>query len=519
MSELQNGVDNSSITENNVEALKVGDLSLKSEKDGASNGPLNGPKKSKKKKKKGAMDPAQLTPEYIAEQRALKMKMKEEKLLALIAQGVDPADIETPRDLRFIRREFLKIPHDNQDGGKFFEIDIMTYNLLAQALIRRKLFPTSGDALKWFKRSQVLLSEMKFYNSDVMCFQECDYIQFKTFWKPELGKLGYESKFHRDGDKNHGICILWKTEKFSCIDVSYILYDNESTGDIKPPTLSRNVALIVALQFSDSVLQQFPGTTKRGCLIGTTHMFWHPFGTFERTLQTYILLNKFKEFSHRVNVLQKTEENNWFNFFAGDFNSQPYDSPYLSIVRKPVYYDDRAAQVLAVSTSFQYSHLRGTGVEEDREENIELVGENQPKSPVPPPDFIITPEQQDLLDQILALHNSLDMRAISLYSVGYQSVHKENTDNDRGEPIFSNWAHAWRGLLDYILVVKRWDQSHNCQQVDKLTSFELENDMKLISLLKMPIPEEMGPEPSGQPRAGMYGSDHLCMVAKVGLRL
>ena len=49
---------------------------------------------------------------------------------------------------------------------------------------------------------------------------------------------------------------------------------------------------------------------------------------------------------------------------------------------------------------------------------------------------------------------------------------------------------------------------------------QLENDqgIRILRLLRMPEAQEMGLEPSGQPRLGQYASDHLCLVAEVELK-
>jgi RNA exonuclease NGL2 len=472
------------------------------------------PESKRSKKKHGGPKPP-ITPEYIAEQRAKREAGRKAKRDALIAQGIDPDQVDIPADLRFISRPLLEVPHssDIQDFNGL-KISIMTYNILAQALIRRKLFPTSGNALKWFKRSQVLLNEFKYYNSDIMLLQEVDYIQYNSFWKPELGKLGYDSAYTRWGEKNHGIAIFYKSNLFDVTDKMLIDYDKEVSGNIPPRTVTKNVGLILALKFKHQILQNYPNTTQRGLLVGTTHLFWHPFGTFERTRQSYLVLSKFKEFIERVSILQG---GSWYKFFGGDFNSQPYDAPYLSLSSKPIRYTDRCKTVIECSSSYQFSKLR-EGIEDDDEEggNIEKFGENQPKSPTPE-SFIPTEEQALLVKEMENLHNSLPMRATSLYSVAYKLVHPENAglDNDKFEPEVSNWAHSWRGLLDYIFYIDEWDLQSKA--VSSLQEFEESFELRIKKLLRLPASNEMCDH--GQPHEGEYPSDHLCMIAEVELKM
>ncbi|SMN22025.1 similar to Saccharomyces cerevisiae YMR285C NGL2 Protein involved in 5.8S rRNA processing [Maudiozyma saulgeensis] len=472
---------------------------------------------NKKKKGKGKRTPP--SPEEIArirEERATQRKAKEE---ALLTQG---SITNCPPELQFIRRPLLELHKGEPQSG--FNFSLMTYNCLAQALIRRKLFPDSGDALKWFRRSKVLLYEFMHYKADVICLQEVDHIQYQSFWKEEFGKLGYESQFHRKASKNHGVAIVWKRELFTLTDKMLIDYDKEASGNIPPRTTTNNAGLILALKFSDKVLKQFPNTTKSGILIGTTHLFWHPFGTYERTRQCYVVLNKVKEFLHRVNVLQNNndgQKDHWIPFFCGDFNSQPFDTPYLSMTSKPVKYAGRAKTVIECSTSYKFSKLREgeSGADEEEGGNIEKFGKDQPQTPVPAA-FDATPEQSGLVKKMEELHNSLDMRAISLYATGYNRVHPENAglDNARGEPEISNWAHTWNGLLDYLFYIDSWDFSDR-EHAETLEDFETNHSIKIRGLLRMPPKSEMEKFGHGQPHTGEYASDHLSMVCNIELLL
>ncbi|CAH6718586.1 RNA exonuclease Ngl2p [[Candida] jaroonii] len=489
-------------------------------------------KKSKKEKTKKAVDPSKLTPEYIEEQRRLRNLKKEQKRKELLEKGIDESQLDTPEILRFNTRPFISVSNVETTQGKV-SLKIMTYNVLAQALIRRKLFPTSGNALKWATRSQVLLNEMKHYDADIMCLQELDFIQYKSYWKSELLKLGYESNYFRNPVKNHGVCIFYKQSKLIFKHQSFIDYDREESGDIPARTITQNIGLLACFDFHPKFIEDAQ-ISRNGLIIGTTHLFWHPFGTYERTRQTYLILKKTKDFLNTMNSLSGNDLG-WYTIFAGDFNSQPFDSPYLSIVSKPVDYTDRAKNVIGCSLSYQYSRNRGMNSkpdnsetneenedEEEQEEeeggNVEKFGSNQPQHPVPET-FDPTPEQSELIAKMQDLHNNLPVRAVSLYSLAYDKVDGENAgkDNARNEPMYSNWAHAWRGLLDYIMVITNWDASSNATKLDTIEEVANRDDIRLLKLLRLPRGEEMGEEPSGQPRIGQYPSDHFCLMAEIEL--
>lgn len=472
-----------------------------------------------KKGKKGKKGRGPPSPEEIARIRAEREALRKAKAEAMLSSGMDP---DLPLELQFIRRPMLPLHTGEEVEG--FQFKLMTYNCLAQALIRRKLFPDSGEAVKWYRRSKVLLNKFKHYNPDVICLQEVDYVQYQSFWKEEFSKLGYESQFHRKPSKNHGVSIMWKHEFFTMTDKMLIDYDQEKSGEILPRTTTNNVGMILSLKFTEKVLKQFPATKRSGIIVGTTHLFWHPFGTYERTRQCYVILNKMKEFMHRINVLQNENDgdlSHWFPFFCGDFNSKPVDTPYLSMNSKPVKYEDRAKVVIECSTSYTFSKKRDgeDDLEDEEGGNIEKFGKDQPPTPVPN-SFEASVEQSELVKKMESLHNGLDMRAISLYSVAYKNVHPENAgiDNKRGEPEISNWAHTWYGLLDYLFFFKKWDFSNKIQP-DETDIFEKENSIKIRGLLRMPPKSEMETFGHGQPHVGEYPSDHLIMMCELELLL
>ncbi|KAK6203253.1 end processing RNAse Ngl2p [Scheffersomyces amazonensis] len=464
------------------------------------------------------MDPAALTPAYIEEQRRLRNLRKANK------KKVQPPQVVKSK---FIKRPFLEIPNINSNPDGFF-IKVMSYNVLAQTLIRRSLFPTNGDALKWSWRSKALLEEFKHYDADILCLQEVDYIQYNSFWLKEFSNLGYTTKFYRSKSKNHGVAIVYRSSIFECRHLCFINYDTDIVSETLPSAtaITQNIGLLVYLQFTSTILKKYPHLSKRnGVVIGSTHLYWKPFGSFERTRQTYILLHRYKEFLLSLNAVLENSKG-FYTFMCGDFNSQPFDSPYLSIVAKPINYHGRHTTVLACSLDhFQKAEsLKEEEAEEKEEEEEDEGGEERDEeSKDPSPDtFDATEDQLRSIQQLQDTHNSLNMRAISLYSVGYKLVHPENSglDNDRGEPIFSNWANHWQGLLDYIFVISNWEinkDKNYFNNIDSVEDLVEHQEIKLTRLLRLPLPVEMGKEPNGQPRLNQYPSDHLCLMAEIEL--
>ncbi|KAK9449404.1 Endonuclease/exonuclease/phosphatase [Limtongia smithiae] len=483
--------------------------------------------------------PDYVTPEYIAAQRAKRQLAKAERAKRNAELGIVPQ--EQGFDCRFVERPMLRVAEDD-DGAPGIVMKIMTYNVLGQALIRRKLFPTNGNALKWRWRSRVLLSELRLYDADIMCLQEVDKAQLEPFYFPELEKLGYTVLFHCGQGKNHGLLLCWRTSMF-CLDASkHVDYDDDSGYDADgamatgkrhtvPQTRTRNVALLAALRYVNS-------TSNAGVIVGTTHLFWHPYGTLERTRQCAVLVRNLKKFSEEIDPTH----GQWPIFAAGDFNSLPFDAPYLCMTQpQERRVTARSKTVLENSFNHVYTTKDEEEVEED-EDDVEgvifaaeevkskvdsvpapkalvssvdtvILSQFTPQTSMPPPG---EPTRKSIsrealtIDDVYTLHdnnNSVILR--SLYGSSYRYAHPENSsvDDRNGEPSFSNWAHSWRGLLDYIFV---FDHRPGASSGNEGGA-----NVEVLELLRLPLPDEMGAEPSGQPREGQYPSDHLCLMAKI----
>ncbi|KAK9319656.1 Endonuclease/exonuclease/phosphatase [Lipomyces orientalis] len=480
------------------------------------------------KRKKGGGRPDFVTPEYIAAQRAKREQAKADRARRNAELGISvPA--EPVFDTNFRKRPMLSVCGNGRRGterGGFVDVKIMTYNVLGQALIRRKLFPTNGEALKWRWRSKMLLAELTYYDADIMCLQEVDLAHMDTFYEPELRRLGYEFVFHRGEGKNHGLALCWKTSLCSLVRSESVDYDNDNGYDpadvgarpTTPQARTRNVACLVGLKFNQ------PDTG--GVVVGTTHLFWHPHGTFERTRQAAVLVRNAKTFAAQI------DGGRWPVFLAGDFNSLPFDSPYLCLTKpKETRNTGHSYEVLRSSWEHEYKKKQdaadeGEDEEDEDEEETDMPEAGEPKmlvefgpdrtsGPVAdrPETAVDGSSRRSTIDEIMRLHDNNRVLLRSLYGGCYRYVHAANADVEvrNGEPAFSNWAFTWRGLLDYIFVVEYPGRGGTGDRG------EIVEGVKVVELLRLPEPAEMGDEPSGQPREGQYPSDHLCLMATVRL--
>ncbi|CCH60830.1 hypothetical protein TBLA_0D03300 [Henningerozyma blattae CBS 6284] len=457
----------------------------------------------------------ELSQDEIRKQREIfKSKKREKKLI----QGEDP---DHPIELSFIKRPILYLPHHGHSNRKGFKFSLMTYNCLAQAMIRREVFSDSGPALKWFRRSKVLMNEITYYNPDILCLQEIDDFQYENFWKDQLeSNLNMNTFYYKQKIKHHGVLIAWKKSIFKQVDHMVVDFDDVKTSNIARRTITRNIAMYVALKFNDEfITKNFPNLLHSfdqndiGFIISTTHLFWHPFGTFERTRQCYILLEKMKKFIDILNVKDHLKTH-WYPFICGDFNSTPRDAPYLSMTSKPIEYTGREKKVIECSTAYKFSKRRNGEIgDSDEEEEKKLI--NQPKDMVPD-SFTPTIEQAKLVHQLQSLHNQLALRATSLYGLAYKIVDPSNVNinNDRGEPEFTSWAKSWHGVLDYIMYVDNWDINEPPSEIgESLEEFEKNNQLLIKGLLKMPLNKDMPFHT--QPFEREYPSDHISILCEM----
>lgn len=242
------------------------------------------------------------------------------------------------------RDDFIERQTARKQGEEApFNFRILSWNMLAQTLVRRTLFPGS-DCLKWKDREAATLAEMKAYPADVVCLQEVDRIDLVLPNLPE--GFRYSSVRANGPGKLHGLVILFREDRFRVKEkkvVNYDLSEISALDDSASPSdlatdatpnqkqsrrkarggtrLTRNIGLIVSLERIDK-----PGS---GVIIATTHLFWHPQYAYERTRQALILSKEVLAFRQRNQEMgSDCPADTWPVFIAGDFNTQPSEATY-----------------------------------------------------------------------------------------------------------------------------------------------------------------------------------------------
>ncbi|KAG6845766.1 hypothetical protein H0H87_003820 [Tephrocybe sp. NHM501043] len=159
----------------------------------------------------------QLTPEQIA--------LSEERKAKKLKSGPPPS--QNTDTGHIIERAWIPIEPspDSQQGDQ--RITVFTWNLLAQCLVRRDLFPTS-DCLKAGQREQMLYRELLSTQADILCLQEVDRLE-KIL--PALEKAGYAHHYATGPGKKHGCLIAFKEETYAMISSKTVFYDSEQVRD------------------------------------------------------------------------------------------------------------------------------------------------------------------------------------------------------------------------------------------------------------------------------------------------
>ena len=405
-------------------------------------------------------------------------------------------------------RELYDVPSAKEDSGKDtsgLSLKLLSYNMLAQCLAKSSMFPTAGKLTSWKIRNQFLALELLTRDADVMCLQEVD-VDYIDDWSNFFQKyLDCHCEYTKYGTKRHGILIAYSLKKFnkntvfnSIIDFDKEIVDVEDKVIYNGAKLTRttNIAMTMVLHYSSEYVKSIGQTEENntGIIIGTAHLFWHPFGTFERARQTYILMKKLLE-------IKKTYSEPLYKcFFLGDFNAQPYLAPYEAMVlSKPINFADNKASFYYLNGSMEYDFA-----------NESSPFEHDPSTS----DVHFIPENIKISEQLSGAFNKLPGRAISLYGHSYQNVDPSNSLKEyNGEPRASNYNSGFKGMLDYIfLIVDEPDL-----EVDVMTKYaKLEESVgiKIDKLLQVPKLEDLGSKQEIL-YPGVSGSDHFSLFSEV----
>ncbi|KAI1793945.1 Endonuclease/exonuclease/phosphatase [Ganoderma leucocontextum] len=433
--------------------------------------------------------PYQPTPEDLAkaEQRRLR---KEQAKLNLVPKSEDEWG-------RILPREWLEISSQTAITAGH-TVRLMTWNILAQSLVRRELFPTS-DCLKASQREHMIYNEINSLKATICCLQEVDRTE-KLF--PQLEKSGYAWVYAVGPRKKHGCLIAYRKDAYQCVREKVVAYDDQEVRSEGNETARRGSSFRTKNIGSLVALRRLQGDD--GVIIATTHLFWHPAYTYERARQAGILLREVTAFR-----TEGTEgEQRWPCILAGDFNFGPDDPAYSLLVGNELLPTQQArlqsSRVVHATIDPSIS-TAGAAAAEEEEDGAES-GENDPdriivnaRAAQPSDGLLSDTELERLFRQSGTPTSAYDAGQRALPDLSASALtfgsRMPIPEGRRGafEPIYTSYTHYWQAVLDYIFVLDPPGRG-----------------VSVVRLAKPHCKESFG---EGLPRKGVCGSDHISLAA------
>ncbi|KAH0838377.1 Endonuclease/exonuclease/phosphatase [Lanmaoa asiatica] len=432
------------------------------------------------------------TPEQIAqaeEKRHKRLEKKQEKQPKARDQTVS----------LFLSRPWVPLQPPDQLHTR--AVRVMTWNLLAQCLVRSELFPTSGKARKASERIPMLHAEILSHDADILCMQEVDRLDKLL---PALDLAGYAFSYASGTDKPHGCLIAYKSAMFRSIHEVTIEYDKLEVHNV--PELStqarigashqtKNIAKIVALQSigpeSESEVQSY--------IIATTHLFWHP--AFARIGHRQVGL-----LTREVIAFQELWQlHDWPCIVAGaDFNFSPDDPAYSLLAGEPLSLEQQGR--------LQVSRVVHVSIDPTVPASISKGADEGGGEEVADPDKVVrnsrNSKPSDGLLSDTELSSLVGCRLRSAYDEGQRTSLLEGNDvatygtrkllptekTGACEPMWTSFTHYWKTTLDYIFILDA-PGSRTC----------------VTGYLQPHRTEDVV---QGLPQIGICGSDHFSLCAQ-----
>ncbi|KAJ1968582.1 RNA exonuclease ngl2 [Dimargaris xerosporica] len=442
---------------------------------------------------------------------------------------------------------------------------VMTWNVLAQNLIKRELFPyCTKPQLKWRNRKGRLLAEFEFYRPDIACLQEVDKELWQSTWAPLLETLGYAWRYYGYRTKRHGCCLAWKRKMWRCLDYSTVNLDaSQRVGRLQLPT--DNVAQVIALarrtnqpdspqptvplnmptpsvatagQNQPNQLSSDPGwqpdfqrtPQEQVLLVSNCHLYWSPYGDVCKLAQVAVIERALAQLQLRLGCALPA-------LMCGDFNSAPTSAVYQALRHTPnalsmdqlLQCFDADPKLRAVQFDAAQEVYQAMALPDEPDEAMELAAATTPPVSGSP---LSTAQRREIVDALLDACTAYPQTS-SAYSY-YHSVdpaHYDtplNSEDDHarphaiipycpeqwhGEPRFSTYSR-YQGLLDYMLVQNptALTPTPDASQATNFTNgpSRARYAIRPTALLTLP------PEPTLFPAIpnDTFASDHLSLLAE-----
>ena len=370
-------------------------------------------------------------------------------------------------------------------------ITLVSYNLLAQQLVRRAMFSyCSKQSLRLNHRRQQLTAELLSYSADIIALQEVDSDLYHDHYESVLGEYGYDSRFGTAGDKGHGCALFFKRDMFAVVDYELLQYANIAS-EYEDESTKRELSKANVAQLLTLTLKQQPNSTAasppRGLVLTNTHLFWHPSYRFVRLRQCEALLSRTHSLAqqHQLPAL-----------LAGDWNITPTTHIYNWLVNR------------RLEQQYWYKFITPTQNDQDRADGSasskpedEQWNEAEEKAVIEQQQRERYGDIQRVLDRSAAL--PLLTSAYSSYTSLVPLLPPQSYCDWAGEPPYTNYTAGWKGTLDYVFVMR--DTAEQQQQQSSVASVGVEVD-NVLELPGLDVVSSATALPNDT-----LGSDHLAI--------
>lgn len=216
---------------------------------------------------------------------------------------------------------------------------VVSYNTLADKYVDGKKFmycPPFAQVIHY--RKQLILKEIEGYNADIVCLQEVDVSQFKSYFEKKFQPIQLRCFYNRKGDcLSEGLLIAFDIKRFEYLKYRHIILRK---------VVGRNPYKKVAqlLDQNPEVAKEFfkqhtsiqtlilrDKFTSRYLIVANTHLYYRPEADHIRLLQAFMITIHLTNL--RYEVMNSYHSNNVGIIFCGDFNSDLSRSLYGFMTR------------------------------------------------------------------------------------------------------------------------------------------------------------------------------------------
>jgi len=252
-----------------------------------------------------------------------------------------------------IRRMLIS---DQEPTGTTFRV--ACFNVLAEIYATGYMYPYCPLwALEWSYRAQRILDQLLTYRAHIICLQEVQANQFKSFFLPKLSAEGFDGVFKRktresrsnDPDAVDGCAIFFDRKRFALRERHDIDFNQIAEMHFHDPQILRrmfkgNIAQIL-------VLEELSNPSRGQICVANTHIYWDPEFKDVKLWQTFVLLQHLqRDLQHQKLPL----------ILCGDFNSETSSAVYQFLSENalrpdhPIMKDENTKNVLQYESAIEH---------------------------------------------------------------------------------------------------------------------------------------------------------------------